>query len=231
MLAEDYAPKEYKIQTSINPGTTIELIIEVIKSTPPYFSQALNNPDLAKPLNENALTQILVEQIDIQIRKGHFPFGVKNQYSDIFFKSKGYPDFYFHNLEEGKHTPALFVVESKRLPAPSNDREKEYVIGESLKRNGLKECNGGIERFKIEKHGLGLSQCGMIGFLERENYKFWMITINGWIDELAISNEEWDPSEILNNIETKADYSYSLSLVMRKFSNNLKLHHLWVMIK
>ncbi len=230
MLAEDYSPQEYKIQTSINPGTTIESILNVIKSTPSYFSQALNNPDLVKPLNENALTQILVEQIDVQIRKDQLPLGVKNQYSDNFFRTKGYPDFYFHNLEEGKHTPALFVVESKRLPAPSNDREKEYVIGESLKRNGVKECNGGIERFKIGKHGIGLSQCGMIGFLERENYEYWMITINGWIDELSKSNKEWDPSEKLDENKSDKYYSYLTSIVIRKTNGNLRLNHFWISI-
>ncbi|MCI0613680.1 hypothetical protein L0244_11890, partial [bacterium] len=44
----------------------------------------------------------------------------------------------------------ILVFECKRLPAPSHDREKEYVTG------GIQHKNGGIQRFKLRLHGADL---------------------------------------------------------------------------
>ena len=70
--------------------------------------------------------------------------------------------FYFYEIEKGKTNVPLFVVEAKILPAPlPKKREKEYVKGDKK--------NGGIERFKLEKHAKGLNQCGMVGFVQQNN--------------------------------------------------------------
>ncbi|MCX6155160.1 MAG: hypothetical protein NT007_13485 [Candidatus Kapabacteria bacterium] len=114
----------------------------------------------------------------------------------------------------------LFIVESKRLP--SKTYEKEYVIGEKK--------NGGIERFKIEKHGKGLSECGLFGFIELETFENWQSKINKWINELASIDETWADEQLSLN-EMKCDYSYLTSNVKRVSSDDVLLHHFWVKIE
>lgn len=198
-------------------GTTISYIIKAMKDVCIPFKKASTQPDLIFPLNENKLTQILVEQLEVKI-KSHPFIGVKNQYSDLFFNTKGIPDFYFHIVEEGVVHEPLFVVESKRLP--SQTFVTEYVKGETN--------NGGIERFKTEKHGKGLSECGMIGFIEEENFSYWKTSINGWIRDLSQSDNNWKKDEVLTEEEVKSEYRYLKSVAHTISSGNVILHHLWI---
>ncbi len=203
-------------------GETLNNILNCLKITCVFFKKAIDQSDLLKPLNEDKLTQIFVEQVECKIKS--IPnIGVNNQYSDIFFGTKGIPDFYFHIVEEGAVHKPLFVVESKRLPAPEKYREKEYVIGEKK--------NGGIERYKIEKHGKGLDVCGMLGFIEKEDASYWLSKINEWIEELSLSDSFWNKDEILIEDEIKDNYSYFNSIAHRQTENDLTLYHLWVDIK
>lgn len=204
-------------EISSDPGKTISIIIEAIQAACTPFKKASTQSNLELPLNENKLTQILVEQIEVKL-KIQPAIGVKNQYSDIFLKTKGIPDFYFHTVEEGATHEPLFVVESKRLP--SQTFEKEYVIGETQ--------NGGIERFKIEKHGKGLSQCGMVGFIENFTCDYWLKTINKWILDLSKIGSDWYADEILIEFENSGSCYYSTSIAKRVSSNPVLLHHFWI---
>ena len=77
------------------------------------------------------------------------------------------------------------------LPSPKKKREKEYVIGDNN--------NGGIERYKSEKHGKGLSECGLLGFVEDKDFKHWNNTINSWIDDLSkLPKTAWKSDEVLS---------------------------------
>lgn len=58
-----------------------------------------------------------------------------------------------------KYDPIL-VIECKRIPAPSRNREKEYVTGAKPDR-----ISGGIQRFKLGYHGARLDTVGMIGYV------------------------------------------------------------------
>lgn len=221
MIAErDLSNENECIPSSIEKGVTVLCILDCLIKTTYFFKKAIAQPDIVKPLNENKLTQIFVEQLDVQLRKKSVSFGVKNQYSDIFFKTKGIPDFYFHFLEEGKTSKPFFIVEAKRLPAYEKINEKEYVIGHNK--------NGGMERFKIEKHGKGQSECGMLGFIETENSNYWLTKINGWLEELSKSDESWAKDEALIEIESQMAYTYLNSIVHIKTKRDLKLHHFWI---
>lgn len=205
-------------EISSKSGKTIGFILQAIKDACSPFKKASSQSNLKKPLNENKLTQIFVEQIEVKIKS--YPYiSVKNQYSDLFYNTKGIPDFYFHIVEEGVTHEPLFVVESKRLP--SQTFEKEYVIGEN--------SNGGIERFKSEKHGKGLNQCGLLGFVESNNSEFWLNTINNWIQELSDTNADWKNDEVLFLKEIHKDYTYLVSNANRH-SDILKLHHFLVVL-
>jgi hypothetical protein len=221
MTAEqfDISQNENQPEISSEFGKTIGIIVDSIKTACIPFKKAASQSNLKKPLNENKLTQILVEQIEVKI-KTQYGIGVKNQYSDLFYGTKGIPDFYFHIVEEGVTHEPLFIVESKRLPSPNY--EKEYVIGDNK--------NGGIERFKIEKHGKGISQCGIVGFIENYSTDYWMKTINCWIIELSQTKTNWYEDEVLIDPSCSDNYCYAISNAKRLNSDPVLLHHFWIVL-
>ena len=224
MIAEEY--NKIIAQTpelTDSKGKTISTILGCMKQAVLPFKKVCCQTDLHRPLNENALTQIYVEQIGFQIKS--YPIGVSNQYSNIFLKPRGIPDFYFYEMEAGKTHKPLLVVESKRLPAPPpKSREQEYVKGNS-------NNNGGIERYKTEKHGKGLDECGMIGFVEKETFAFWHKSINAWISDLSVSSNFWQTDEHLETVERKEDFMLLKSIAHRKSQKDIRLHHLWITIQ
>lgn len=222
MLIEEYQYFRDSPVLSSQKGKTIDFIFTCLKNTCNPFKKASSQPNLHKPLNENKLTQIFVEQIENFIKQ-HPNIGVKNQYSDTFHGTKGIPDFYFHKIEEGVHHQPIIVFEAKILSTRlGKKREQEYVIGS--------DRNGGIERFKSEMHGKGMKECGLLGFIKDKDNRYWNQNINLWINELANTKSEWGSDESLSEFESNIDYCMLKSIVHRK-SDDLSLTHLWVMIK
>jgi serine/threonine protein kinase len=201
----------------------IDLIRACIEKAIIPFKRVMAKQYKSVSLNENELTQIFVHQIEVQI-KNHCNFlFVNKQYYDTYFHTKGVSDFYFHISEEGIDHKPLFVVESKRLPAPDNkrQREREYVIGS--------QNNGGIERYKIKKHGQWLSKSGMVGFIEQDSFQAWLNRINGWIVDLSSANESWYDDETLIMKQDNVEYCHLLSVAYRTSkSNNMDLSHWWI---
>jgi hypothetical protein len=219
MTAEDYTYSGNNPLFSIAEGATLRYILYCLKSACKPFKKASSQSNLKHPLNENKFTQIYVEQVEVLVKLNPF-IGIKNQYSDTFHGTKGIPDFYFHKVEEGVHHEPIFIGEAKILTSSSDkSREKEYVIGENN--------NGGIERFKTEKHGKGLNDCGLLGFIENDNPKQWLTKINKWISDLSSTNNTWAIDETLSELESQTDYSFLESIAHRK-SSNIKLVHLWI---
>jgi len=223
MIVEEYNYQPQKPISNIPKGKTVSHIISIIKKVPEYFHSAIKTKNIIKQLNENDYTQIIVEQINAILLESNRSILAQNQYGDLFYGTKGFPDIYFYQSEKGKTNKPLFVVESKLLPAPTINREKEYVIGE-------KE-NGGIERFKIEKHGKGLNECGIIGFVRDKDFSHWKKKINEWIKDLSIKDTFWNIDEKVAFKENNKNKAYLISLAHRKISNDVILHHFWVIIK
>ena len=198
-------------------GKTLSIILNSMKKTASPFKKAIKGKESGGHLNENGLTQIYVQQVSIQLPS---QFGASNQYEDIFLGTKGKPDIYFYKNEEGVTHCPLFVVEAKRLPAPKKSREKEYITGNNE--------NGGIERFKIEKHGKELPACGMLGYVEKEDFLFWKKCINSWIAELALTTNMWREDEILAETERDNDFMVLESIAHRKSQTGVRLYHLWI---
>ncbi len=123
----------------------------------------------------------------------------------------------------------FLVLEGKRLPAPSQDRMREYVSGYS-------EVTGGIQRFKLGLHGSRLDVAVMIGYVQAETSDHWWSEINGWILELTggISQDhcKWDQSEHLGRLNKEPNRTACCeSKHGRKSGCNsaeIKLVHLWV---
>lgn len=222
MIANEYLPLTQTPALSRQKGRTLQLIYKAMKEAVlPFRKIVLEQDNLKKPLNENKYTQIFVEQIEVFLKK--YPnIGVKNQYSDIFYNTKGVPDFYFHKVEEGFYNEPIMVWESKILSSNTKkERRKEYVVGN--------KNNGGIERFKTEKHGKGLSECGLLGFVENETFEHWHTQINEWIEELSTTSYYWRNKETLNISESNSDY-YLLKSIAYRTSENIHLSHLWLKI-
>lgn len=220
MIAEENFSNIEQPEISIPKTNVISLIIKSMKENVPHFKAYIaSGHHKKKKLNEDELTQIYIEQAQILIRKQDYPFNISSQYRDIYNLSKGFSDFYFYPNEQGISTQSIFSVESKRLPAPAITREQEYVFGA--------KNNGGIERYKTEKHGKGLGDCGLLGFIEKDNPKQWLTKINKWITVISSTNKTWAIDETLSELESHVDYCFLSSIAHRKTSD-IKLVHLWI---
>ncbi len=206
------------------PSNALRLIIESIKNTYEDFIKTLETLE-NKELNEDGFTQIFVKQNIVHLQKLNFSsmyIGV--QYRDIYHKTKGIPDIYYSFTEQGKDYEPTFIMEAKRLPSPSKKREKEYVFGKTP----LGNPNGGIERFKLGKHGLGLKECGLLAFIEKNDNEYWLNQVNFWIIEISENDSSWNPDEIL--FKDDVNFKYFHSNVLR-VNSELKLYHFWIKIK
>ncbi|WP_298139598.1 hypothetical protein [Flavobacterium sp.] len=160
----------------------------------------------------------------------------------VVFLNENSSFFYFHNqfksLESNSTTdigifkkftkiPFCFV-EAKRLPTPlSNGRqETEYVCyNDSTKQ-------GGIERFKTEKHGgkEKLNQSIMLGYIQENNFSFWHSKVNSWIDEKINLTSNWqDEDKLIQNVSfVKSNVSMYTSIHSRSVLQKIKLIHYWI---
>lgn len=124
----------------------------------------------------------------------------------------------------------FLVFEGKRLPAPSSDREKEYVTGHDQK-------TGGIQRFKLGLHGAEIVQAAMIGYIQARSLREWHEEINKWIAELCggiITDEcDWNDGETLEQIDEDrskriASYHSVHSRSGSKTGVEIIIYHLWI---
>ena len=82
-----------------------------------------------------------------------------------------------------RHIP-FCIIEAKRLPTPkySGSQETEYVCY----KNSTKQ--GGIERFKTNKHGNKLHFSIMVGYIQENIASFWHKKVNEWIAEQILKS-------------------------------------------
>ncbi len=205
---------------AIRTNSILGIILQSIYDSYSPFLTAISNHPNKNLSSEKALVQEFVIQNDIQLRKHINSLRIEKEYTDNFYGTRGIPDFAYLPLEEGISHEPLFIVEAKILPAPDNItvREKEYVIGHNK--------NGGIERFKIAKHGVGVNLCGLIGFIKDDRTaNDWIRKINSWIIEKC--NDEplfWSSEETLQEAPNSKDI---VSLAKRE-SDSIVLYHFFV---
>lgn len=220
MIAEENLSNKYNPNISVSNTNVVLLINKLMIDTIPFFkSYLVSGFHKKKNLNEEDLTQFFTKQAQILIRKNDYPFNIEGEYKDAYNLSKGFSDFFFYPNEQNVSTASIFSFESKRLPSPSKSREKEYVIGE--------KNNGGIERYKTEKHGKGLNECGLFGIIEKEDSYHWEVTINHWIKELTKIDKNWKNDETLIEVESNSEYRVLKSIAHRQ-RDDIYLTHLWV---
>lgn len=121
----------------------------------------------------------------------------------------------------------IFVIECKRLPAPSKDREREYVTGYQNK-------SGGIQRFKLGLHGADEEIAVMVGYVQGKAIHHWHGKINEWITDLSKDRNSdcctWNADEILESIEEDSGKgrAKSHSFHQRNGSSRIEIFHLWI---
>ena len=104
-----------------------------------------------------------------------------NDFQFVFVNQDNRSDIGVHIRYNYKTNKNLFCwIEAKRLPTPQEkDRdEREYVfVDHSMGYKG----NGGVERFKLNKHGGGMPVAIMLGYVQSESFDHWNYKINEWI--------------------------------------------------
>ncbi|MDM1380797.1 hypothetical protein [Myroides marinus] len=223
MIAENNIFKFSQPNIELPQNRMIILVKECMVETVVHFKSYMKSGfHKKKKLNENDLTQLYTKQVQILIRKKDYPFNIEGEYQDVYNLSKGFSDFFFYQNEQNVELSSIYSVESKRLPSPEKKREKEYVIGDNN--------NGGVERYKSKKHGKGLSECGLLGFIEAKDFKHWNTTINDWIGDLSkLPKTTWKSDEVLSEIDSNIDYCI-LQSIAHRISDDVMLTHLWVLI-
>jgi hypothetical protein len=124
---------------------------------------------------------------------------------------------------------SFIVFEGKRLPAPSRDREREYVTGGSKK-------SGGIQRFKRGLHGARQEAAVILAYIQNGAPNSWLRRLNEWIVAEAttpsVSDEQWEEDEQLTDfIYNVANRSAKASSSHRRDNSStdrIQLQHLWV---
>lgn len=128
----------------------------------------------------------------------------------------------------------FLVIEAKRLPAPSRDREREYVAGE--KRNNASPT-GGVQRFKLGLHGADIEIAVMIGYIQEKTIPYWHAVINQWIGILSKEKAGdkciWGTDDMIGkyDLDEERGISSSVSDHLRAEScrtKSIRIHHLWV---
>jgi hypothetical protein len=130
----------------------------------------------------------------------------------------------------------FLVIEAKRLPAPSKDREREYVTGIDRASGGP---TGGIQRFKLGLHGSNVETAAMVGYIEKNSPRHWHGAINGWIADLTgITSTHgctWSSADMLQPLQVDDGNrtAFSVSMHQRRHgcsTPTITLHHLWAVM-
>ena len=118
-----------------------------------------------------------------------------------------------------EHPDSIFDLECKRL---YSIKQKHYISGKT----------GGINRYKLEKHGKSCTQSAIVAYMQAENFDFWHTKINTWIEnEVSKTNQEvvWSANDKLqkrNNVNPIL--SKCQSFHKRKTLADIGLTHYWI---
>lgn len=203
----------------LQPSPVVAELVSLVESRLPLFSSS------------NSFEKILVT------RKNETQHSV----AFILFMMKGQDKFTFMNetgqkgsftIDIGVYERAtdelIFTIEAKVLPTPKGTKssprsESEYVYSQTGHRGA------GIERFKSGNHGLDsqmvpIMENGMIAYIKENDFKDWLIAINGWIGEA-----KWEVYEELQQVYVNATAKF-ISRHSRADGSALTIHHFWVMV-
>jgi hypothetical protein len=129
-----------------------------------------------------------------------------------------------------KFSKNFYKIEAKRLTNLSaNVKAREYLVATK----DPDKKNGGVERFKIGKHGGDLPRCGMLGYVQSHTFVFWHSSINAWILEFSKQpaiKPNWKRSELLQVVDVQSSTCRFSSSHSREnaTSSTIHLDHFWI---
>jgi hypothetical protein len=215
-------------------STSIESIFLHIQERLPQFAAENRSGGIT---NENGLTQRLVQVLSLSHK---FPFFFDKEFMEDETKgNSARSDFaVLTNQPVRIHTTLysdrsrILTFEAKRLANLGAARAREYLEGRY--EDGKFINSGGVERFKNETHGKGLSQSGIIAYIQEQDFVYWEKCISDWTNDLIsrsrVRDEVWDEGDHLNASHSGLpDYKYYQSTCLKaKGSVTIQLHHFWV---
>lgn len=184
--------------------------------------------------NEESINEKFCRYLDLTARRQNEPFNFSHETKQngrrrIDFSAHDYADFLLAHIFESIQKP-ITVFEAKRLPAPTTNREKEYVTGGSAKK-----ISGGIQRFKLGVHGAQHNFVAMIGYIQKENASFFYKNINQWLHDFSSASPDglcWSGDEPLRELTIHPKTTRAISKHTRENSlSPICIHHLWVELK
>ncbi len=218
------------IGTLLGPpqNTQFKKVVEVIKTILPKFAESAMNDAIE---NEDGLNSKLTRFITNAADQENF-FANRESMEDERRGNSPATDIGIYlkvNPDTGIDSPRITVFEGKRLSTKlPKKRHQEYVIGHKEKEKHV-PC-GGIERFKLGKHGRKLNYAGLIGYLQDGTPETWHEKINTWIRELCGQSSEepkWSDQEQLRPKKNNGRVAEYASIVKRT-DNELCMTHLWI---
>lgn len=216
-----------RITKGISPNTTVEKTLQFVQSQLPRWRDLPDRPFMTV---EEGLNSQLCKFLNVAARRENFSMA------------------YFHHEErqagqrrvdlsalppepsviEGRQYSIMepfLVLEGKRLPAPTPNREREYVTGRN-------RASGGIQRFKLGLHGAKLSRAGIVGYLQGHSVQHWFTSINVWITELVELGGDWADIDRLQDLQfdlvARVARCSSRHNRIDSDTDEIELTHLWV---
>lgn len=124
----------------------------------------------------------------------------------------------------------LCWIEAKRLPTPQNSErdEREYVFVDHDKKY---KGNGGIERFKLNKHGINLPVSIMFGYVQLQDFSFWENRINEWLASYSKTAPFCKVEKLSPYFNKPGRYISKhtrYDVKTKKFISDFTLYHFWI---
>jgi hypothetical protein len=186
------------ITSGIEPGTLVRRTIAFVESQLPLWRDDESRPDaeaeealngqLCKFLNARARDAFPMAFFHHEERQ---PGGRRVDFSALATASTIDANFFVGSI----YDPFL-VMEGKRLPLPSKQREREYLTG-------FDDRSGAVQRFRLCLHGAAHDTAVIIAYLQSGDGATWLESLNKWVGELEVSGDDktcsWTVSDHLSS--------------------------------
>jgi hypothetical protein len=207
-------------------------LFNFIDSVLPGFNVLNKTKDGDLVVAEDDITEDLGDYLDSKQESLRLESAIAFRFTNLSLRKTDIGVKFGRNYSANNRKPFCWI-EAKRLPTPQgkNRDEREYVIVSQEKIDSTKKFdgNGGIQRFKENKHADGLPSSIMIGYIQDNNSAdYWLTKINGWIMDLVNANvEHWSQKDCLNRYPSNKCNRF-LSTHKRKDETTITLHHYWI---
>lgn len=200
--------KENKQKDNFKPEGVILSILSFINSNLPLFvvNKQQVNPNKIESSYNSQLSMFLNARRSMETFLFHnSPEQENGRVPDI-----GVPTIQSIN---SNNYESIFDIECKRLNIQLS-HVKQYVSGNT----------GGIQRFKLNQHGVNLPYSAMIAYVENQTSEYWFEQINQWIINLCGNESETNCFWCIDECLAETDNQYFLSNHNRE-NGTIKLFH------